>query len=172
MSDNFSQKIIAQLDKGMSPLDIAEYFGGLNEFLQRISKYPYLKALVDTKLGGELEFYLDESSKRYQLPIQIREIERADDERADDYEVYDIYVNVIIPEVVDKDDISILFNYLDLISTDYADEWAHFNDRRFNSNMTAVHIMSINGVDWEDINQLINTTEEDVERIIPDKYEI
>jgi hypothetical protein len=49
MSDNFSQKIISQLDKGMSPLEIAEYFGGLNEFLKRISKYPYLKVLVDSK---------------------------------------------------------------------------------------------------------------------------
>jgi len=171
MSDNFSQKIISLLDKGMSPIEIAEYFGGFGEFLKRISKYPYLKALLDTKLGGELEFYLDESSKRYKLPIQITEIESADDERSDDYDVYDIYVDVIIPEVTDESDISILFNYLNYLEPDEADNWAYFNDRKFNSD-TMMHVVSINGINWSDMNRLINTTGEEVERIIPDKYEI
>jgi len=168
MSDNFSQKIISQLDKGMSPLEIAEYFGGLGEFLKRVSKYPYLKDLLDTKLGGELEFYIDESEKRYKLPIQITEIEKDDDYFGG---TYDIYVDVIIPEVKDESHISILFNYLHYLEPDDAGDWAYFNDRKFNSD-TMTHVVSINGINWKDMNQLINTTEEDVERIIPDEYEI
>jgi hypothetical protein len=169
MSDNFSQKIISQLDKGMSPLEIAEYFGGVNEFLKRISKFPYLKALVDTKLGGELEFETEVNDyfKRYKVPVQITEIEKADDFE----EMYDIYVDVVIPEVTDKSDIAILFNYLYYLQPDYASDWAYFNDMKFNSD-TMTHVVSINGINWKDMDRFVNTTEEDVERIIPDKYEI
>jgi hypothetical protein len=169
MSDNFSQKIISQLDKGMSPLEIAEYFGGLEPFIQKVSKYPYLKALVDSKLGGEIDFYLDESSKRYRLPVQITEVEAEDDYFG---KMYDVYVDVIIPEVTNEDDISILYNYLKMYESDTADEWAFLSDKKLNSGMTMVHVLSINGINWKDMNQLINTTEEDVERIIPDEYEI
>jgi hypothetical protein len=169
MSDNFSQKIISQLDKGMSPLEIAEYFGGINEFLKRISKFPYLKALVNTKLGGELEFDtdVDDFFKKYKVPVQITEIEKADDF----YEMYDIYVDVVIPEVTDKSDIAILFNYLYYLQPDYASDWAYFNDMKFNSD-TMTHVVSINGINWKDMDRFVNTTEEDVERIIPDKYQI
>ena len=169
MSDNFSQKIISQLDNGMSPLEIAEYFGGLGPFIQKVSKYPYLKALVDSKLGGEIDFYLDESSKRYRLPVQIKEVEAEDDYFG---KMYDVYVDVIIPEVTNDDDISILYNYLKMYENDTADEWAFLSDKKLNSGMTMVHVLSINGINWKDMNLLINTTEEDVERIIPDEYEI
>lgn len=169
MSDNFSQKIISQLDKGMSPLEIAEYFGGLNEFLKRISKYPYLKVLVDSKLGGELEFETEVNDyfKRYKVPVQITEIEKADDFE----EMYDIYVDVVIPEVTDKSDIAILFNYLYYLQPDYASDWAYFNDMKFNSD-TMTHVVSINGINWKDMDRFVNTTVEEVERIIPDEYEI
>ncbi len=169
MNQNFSQYVIKQIDSGESPLDIAKYFGGFEKFMIMVSKYPYLKALVDTKLGGELEFYLDESSKRYKLPIQITEIEKEDDYFG---EMYDIYVDVIIPEVTDEDDIAILYNYLKLYEGDTADEWALLNDRKLNLGMTMVHVLSINGIDWRDMKRVINTTEEDVEEIIPDEYEI
>ena len=169
MSDNFSQKIISHLDNGMSPLEIAEYFGGLGPFIQKVSKYPYLKALVDSKLGGEIDFYLDESSKRYRLPVQIKEVETEDDYFG---KMYDVYVDVIIPEVTNDDDISILYNYLKMYESDTADEWAFLSDKKLNSGMTMVHVLSINGINWKDMNLLINTTEEDVERIIPNEYEI
>jgi len=169
MSDNFSQKIISQLDKGISPLEIAEYFGGINEFLKRISKFPYLKALVDTKLGGELEFDtdVDDFFKKYKVPVQITGIDKADDFE----EMNDIYVDVVIPEVTDKSDIAILFNYLHNIEPDYADDWSYFSDMKFNSD-TMTHVVSINGINWKDMDRFVNTTEEDVERIIPDEYEI
>ena len=169
MSDNFSQKIISHLDNGMSPLEIAEYFGGLGPFIQKVSKYPYLKALVDSKLGGEIDFYLDESSKRYRLPVQIKEVETEDDYFG---KMYDVYVDVIIPEVTNDDDISILYNYLKMYENDTADEWAFLSDKKLNSGMTMVHVLSINGINWKDMNLLINTTEEDVERIVPNEYEI
>jgi len=170
MSDNFSQKIISHLDNGMSPLEIAEYFGGLEPFIQKVSRYPYLKALVNSKLGGELEFEtdVDDYFKRYKVPVQITGIEKEDEYFG---EMYDIYVDVVIPEVTDKSDIAILFNYLHNIEPDYADDWAYFNDMKFNSD-TMTHVVSINGINWKDMNLLINTTEEDVERIIPNEYEI
>ena len=171
MSDNFSQKVIGLIDKGVSVMEISKFFGGLEQFIQKVSQYPYLKALVDSKLGGKIDFYIDESSKRYQLPFQIKAIEKQDDYFG---EMCDIYVDVIIPEVTDKDDIAILYNYLKMYEDDIADEWVLLNDKKLNSGMTMVHlhVLSINGIDWRDMNQLINTTEEDVEGIIPDEYEI
>jgi hypothetical protein len=133
-----------------------------------VSKYPLLKQIIDEKLGGELEFYLDESEKRYKLPIQITGTERADDFE----EMYDIYVDVVIPEVTDKSDIAILFNYLHYLEPDEAGEWAYYNNRKFNSNMIMTHVVSINGINWSDMDRLVNTTGEEVERIIPDEYEV
>jgi hypothetical protein len=141
----------------------------LGPFIQKVSKYPYLKALVDSKLGGEIDFYLDESSKRYRLPVQIKEVETEDDYFG---KMYDVYVDVIIPEVTNDDDISILYNYLKMYENDTADEWAFLSDKKLNSGMTMVHVLSINGINWKDMNLLINTTEEDVERIVPNEYEI
>lgn len=169
MSDNFSQKVIGLIDKGVSVIEISKFFGGLEQFIQKVSQYPYLRALVDSELGGEIEFYLDDFSKRYQLPVLIKDVEDADDYFG---EMYDVYVDVIIPEVTDKDDISILYNYLRMKEIDTADEWALFSDKKLNFSMTMVHILSINGINWSDMNQFINTTEEDVDRIIPDEYEI
>ena len=107
MKDNFAQLVISQIDDGENILDIAQYFGGFDSFMILVNKFPYLRALVDTKLGGELDFYLDASEKRYKLPIRITGVEKADDFE----EMYDIYVDVIIPEVTDESDIAILFNY-------------------------------------------------------------
>jgi len=169
MNDNFSQYVISQIDEGETIFEISQLFGGMNNFMSLVSKYPLLKQIIDEKLGGELEFQtdVDDFFKRYKLPIQITGVEKADDF----YEMYDIYVDVVIPEVTDKSDIAILFNYLDHLEPDYADDWAYFNDMKFNSD-TMTHVVSINGVNWKDMNRFINTTVKEVERIIPDKYEI
>ena len=169
MSDNFSQKVIGLIDKGVSVMEISKFFGGLKQFTQKVSQYPYLRALVDSKLGGSIEFYLDDLSKRYQLPVLIKDVEDADDYFGG---LYNVYVDVIIPEVTDKDDISILYNYLKTYEDDAAGDWALLSDKKLNPFMTMVYILSINGINWRDMNQFINTTEEDVDRIIPDEYEI
>ena len=167
MNDNFSQYVISQIDEGETIFEISKFFGGMKNFMSLVSKYPLLKQIIDEKLGGELEFYLDESEKRYKLPVQITGAEKADDFE----EMYDIYVDVIIPEVTDESDIAILFNYLHHLEPDYADDWAYFNDRKFNFD-TMTHVVSINGINWSNMDRFINTTAEEVERIIPDKYEI
>jgi len=46
MSDNFSQKVIGLIDKGVSVMEISKFFGGLEQFIQKVSQYPYLKALL------------------------------------------------------------------------------------------------------------------------------
>jgi hypothetical protein len=171
MSDNFSQKVIGLIDKGVSVMEISKFFGGLKQFIQKVSQYPYLKALVDSKLGGNIEFYLDDLSKRYRLPVQIKAVEEADNYFG---EMYDVYVDVIIPEVTDEVDIAILYNYLKMYEDDTAEtiDWALLNDKKLYLSMTMVHVLSINGIDWRDMKRVINTTEEDVERIIPDEYKI
>jgi hypothetical protein len=168
MEDNFSQYVISQIDEGETIFEISQLFGGMKNFMSLVSKYPLLKQIIDEKLGGELEFYLDESEKRYKLPIQITGVEKADDFE----EMYDIYVDVIIPEVTDESDITILFNYLHYLEPDEAGEWAYFNDRKYNSDMIMTHVVSVNGINWSNMNRFVNTTGEEVERIIPDKYEI
>jgi hypothetical protein len=169
MNDNFSQYVISQIDEGETIFDISKFFGGMKNFMSLVSKYPLLKQIIDEKLGGELEFQtdVDDYFKRYKLPIQITGAEKADDFE----EMYDIYVDVIIPEVTDESDIAILFNYLHHLEPDYASDWAYFNDRKFNFD-TMTHVVSINGINWSNMNRFINTTVEEVERIIPDKYEI
>jgi hypothetical protein len=169
MNDNFSQYVISQIDEGETIFDISKFFGGMKNFMSLVSKYPLLKQIIDEKLGGELEFQtdVDDYFKRYKLPIQITGAEKADDFE----EMYDIYVDVIIPEVTDESDIAILFNYLHHLEPDYASDWAYFNDRKFNF-ATMTHVVSINGINWSNMNRFINTTVEEVERIIPDKYEI
>ena len=169
MTDNFSQYVISQIDEGETIFDISKFFGGMKNFMSLVSKYPLLKQIIDEKLGGELEFQtdVDDYFKRYKLPIQITGAEKADDFE----EMYDIYVDVIIPEVTDESDIAILFNYLHHLEPDYASDWAYFNDRKFNF-ATMTHVVSINGINWSNMNRFINTTVEEVERIIPDKYEI
>ena len=74
MKDNFAQLVISQIDDGENILDIAQYFGGFDSFMILVNKFPYLKELVDTKLGGELDFYLDASEKRYKLPIRHQDL--------------------------------------------------------------------------------------------------
>jgi len=169
MNDNFSQYVISQIDEGETIFDISKFFGGMKNFMSLVSKYPLLKQIIDEKLGGELEFQtdVDDYFKRYKLPVQITGTEKADDFE----EMYDIYVDVIIPEVTDESDIAILFNYLHYIEPDYANDWVYFNDKEFNFD-TMTHVVSINGVNWKDMSRFVNTTVEEVERIIPDKYEI
>ncbi len=169
MNDNFSQYVISQIDEGETIFDISKFFGGMKNFMSLVSKYPLLKQIIDEKLGGELEFQtdVDDYFKRYKLPVQITGAEKADDFE----EMYDIYVDVIIPEVTDESDIAILFNYLHHLEPDDASDWAYFNDRKFNF-ATMTHVVSINGINWSNMNRFINTTAEEVERIIPDKYEI
>jgi hypothetical protein len=169
MNDNFSQYVISQIDEGETIFEISKFFGGMKNFMSLVSKYPLLKQIIDEKLGGELEFQtdVDDYFKRYKLPVRITEIEKADDFE----DMYDIYVDVIIPEVTDESDIAILFNYLHYIEPDYANDWVYFNDKEFNFD-TMTHVVSINGVNWKDMSRFVNTTVEEVERIIPDKYEI
>ena len=169
MNDNFSQYVISQIDEGETIFDISKFFGGMKNFMSLVSKYPLLKQIIDEKLGGELEFQtdVDDYFKRYKLPVQITGAEKADDFE----EMYDIYVDVIIPEVTDESDIAILYNYLHYLEQDDASDWAYFNDSKFNF-VTMTHVVSINGINWKDMSRFINTTGEEVERIIPDKYEI
>ena len=49
-----AETIISMLDKGQSIFDVAKFFGGIHELLNITKKYPYLYAMIQTKLGGDL----------------------------------------------------------------------------------------------------------------------
>ena len=51
---NISETIIKLIDSGRPVLDIAKLFGGLEKLLEITKKYPYLQAIINTKLGGDL----------------------------------------------------------------------------------------------------------------------
>ena len=51
---NFAERIIAQIDKGVTIFEIARMFGGVQKLLDMSKKYPYLYAMIQTKLGGDL----------------------------------------------------------------------------------------------------------------------
>ena len=59
-----SETIISMIDKGQNILDIAKYFGGVSELLGVTKKYPYLQAMVMTKLGGQLHCSAEENTNR------------------------------------------------------------------------------------------------------------
>ena len=99
MNDNFSQNIIKQIDKGIPIYDIAEYFGGLDKFRKLILKYPYLVALVETKLGGYISIEVDgEEYETYEIPFILIHFSETDF----DEQLYNASVDIQIPEITNK----------------------------------------------------------------------
>ena len=73
-----SETIISMIDKGHDILDIAKYFGGINELLGITKKYPYLQAMIQTKLGGTLYCSAadeDEVMIPFELPFIMTDLE-------------------------------------------------------------------------------------------------
>jgi len=97
---SLSEKIISQIDKGVSVLTIAKMFGGMEEFKKLIKEYPYLNALVMSKLGGTL-YCSAENEDGDMIPFSLNfiltDLEAID---VDDLNHYNATVNIIMPEIV------------------------------------------------------------------------
>ena len=163
-----SETIISMMDKGQDIFDIAKYFGGIDELLDITKKYPYLQAMVQSKLGGYLYCSAadeDEIMIPFELPFIITELQVLDEEMPDHY---DATVNVIIPELTESREKQILFSWLFDYLTDMGSEVGSFNDSKLNMKQIWIHVDQING----QIFQLLGggVSDREVLEVIPDNY--
>ena len=156
------------MDKGQDIFDIAKYFGGIDELLDITKKYPYLQAMVQSKLGGYLYCSAsdeDEIMITFELPFIITELQVLDEEMPDHY---DATVNVIIPELTEDREKQILLSWLFDYLTDMGSEVGSFNDSKLNMKQIWIHVDQING----QIFQLLGggVSDKEVLEVIPDNY--
>ena len=156
------------MDNGHDILDIAKYFGGIDELLSITKKYPYLQAMVQSKLGGYLYCSAadeDEIMIPFELPFIMTELQVLDEEMPDHY---DATVNVIIPELTEGKEKQILLSWLFDYLTDMGSEVGSFNDSKLNMKQIWIHVDQING----QIFQLLGggVSDEEVLKVIPDNY--
>jgi hypothetical protein len=163
-----SETIISMMDKGQDIFDIAKYFGGIDELLDITKKYPYLQAMVQSKLGGVLYCSAadeDEIMIPFELPFIITELQVLDEEMPDHY---DATVNVIIPELTESREKQILLSWLFDYLTDMGSEVGSFNDSKLNMKEIWIHVDQING----QIFQLLGggVSDKEVLEVIPNNY--
>ena len=157
------------MDKGHDILDIAKYFGGINELLNITKKYPYLNAMIQTKLGGTLYCSAAEENEimiPFELPFIMTDLEAID---VDDLNHYNATVDIIIPEIQKSPALmQMLLTWLDDYLSDMGAEVGSFNDVNLNDKWIWVYAESINGKSFENIRS--GVSDEEVLRIIPEKY--
>ncbi len=168
---NFAERIIAQIDKGVTIFEIARMFGGLQKLLDMSKKYPYLYAMIQTKLGGSLHCSA-EGEDGVMIPFSLNfimtDLESIDE---DDFNHFNATVNVIIPEIQKSPALmQMLLTWLDDYLSDMGGEVAvgSFNDNKLNDKMVWIYAESINGKSFEYIKG--GVSDEEVLRIIPDEY--
>lgn len=157
------------IDKGHDILDIAKYFGGINELLNITKKYPYLNAMIQTKLGGSLDCSAegeDEEMIMFSLNFILTDLEAID---VDDFNHYNATVDIIIPEIQKSPALmQMLLTWLNDYLSDMGNEVGSFNDNKLDDKMIWVYAESINGKSFENIKS--GVSDEEVLRIIPEKY--
>ena len=162
-----AENIISMLDKGHSVFDVAKFFGGVNELLSITKKYPYLQAMVQTKLGGDLHCSAEgeDGMVPFSLNFIINELVEEDDEM---FGHYVALVNVIIPELTEGKEIQILYTWLEDYLSDLGAEVGQFNDGKLNNKMVWVYVTKINGQKFNISHGGVSDRE--VLEIIPEEY--
>jgi hypothetical protein len=164
-----AENIISMLDKGQSVFDVAKFFGGIHELLDITKKYPYLQAIINTKLGGDLHCSAENEDGDmipFSLNFILTDLEAID---VDDFNHYNATVNIIMPEIGKSPALmQMLLTWLDNYLSDMGAEVGSFNDVKLNDKMIWVYAESINGKSFENIRSGVN--DEEVLRIIPEKY--
>jgi len=165
-----AENIISMLDKGNSVFDVAKFFGGVNELLSISKKYPYLQAIVQTKLGGDLHCSAENEDGDmipFSLNFILTNLEPID---VDDFNHYNATVDIIMPEIQKSPALmQMLLTWLDDYLSDMGAEVGSFNDNNLNDKTIWVYAESINGKSFENIKS--GVSDEEVLRIIPEKYE-
>ena len=166
---NFAERIIAQIDKGVTIFEIARMFGGVQKLLDMSKKYSNLYAIIQTKLGGSLYCSAkgeDEVMIPFSLNFILTDLETID---VDDFNHYNATVNIIMPEIQKSPALmQMLLTWLDDYLSDMGAEVGSFNDNNLNDKMIWVYAESINGKSFENIRS--GVSDEEVLRIIPEKY--
>ena len=164
-----SETVISMLDKGQSIFDVAKFFGGIPELLNITKKYPYLNAMIQTKLGGSMDCSAEGEDGvmiPFSLDFILTDLEALD---VDDFNHYNATVDIIIPEIKKSPALmQMVLTWLDDYLSDMGAEVGSFNDNKLNDKMIWVYAESINGKSFENIKG--GVTDEEVLRIIPDKY--
>ena len=164
-----AENIISMLDKGQSVFDVAKFFGGIHELLDITKKYPYLYAMMQTKLGGSLDCSAegeDGDMIPFSLNFILTDLEEVD---ADMINHYNATVDVIIPEIKDSPALmQMLLTWLDDYLSDMGAEVGSFNDDKLNNKMVWIYSESINGKSFKD--SIGGVSDEEVLRIIPNEY--
>jgi len=164
-----SETIISMLDKGQSIFDVAKFFGGIHELLNITKKYPYLNAMIQTKLGGTLDCSAENEDKEmilFSLNFIITNLEEVD---VDMVNHYDATVDIIIPEIKNSPALmQMLLTWLDDYLSDMGAEVGSFNDDKLNNKEIWIYAESINGKSFKDSISRVN--DEEVLRIIPNEY--
>ena len=164
-----AETIISMLDKGQSIFDVAKFFGGIHELLNITKKYPYLYAMIQTKLGGSMDCSAEGENKEmvmFSLNFILTDLEAID---VDDFNHYNATVDIIIPEIQKSPALmQMLLSWLDDYLTDMGAEVGSFNDNKLNDKMNWIYAESINGKSFKD--SIGRVRDEVVLSIIPDKY--
>jgi hypothetical protein len=164
-----SETIISMLDKGQDIFDVAKFFGGIHELLSITKKYPYLYAIIQTKLGGSMDCSAEGEDKEmvmFSLNFILTDLEAID---VDDYNHYDATVDIIIPEIKNSPALmQMVLTWLDYYLQDLGAEVGSFNDDKLNNKEIWIYAESINGKSFKD--SIGGVRDEEVLRIIPEKY--
>ena len=166
---NFAERIIAQLDKGVTIFEIARMFGGIQKLLDTSKKYPYLNAMIETKLGGSMDCSAESEDGEmvmFSLNFIITDLEAID---VDDFNHYNATVDIIIPEIEKSPALmQMLLSWLDDYLSDMGADVGSFNDNKLNDKMVWIYAESINGKSFK--GPIGRVSDEEVLRIIPDEY--
>ena len=164
-----AETVISMLDKGQSIFDVAKYFGGVRELLDITKKYPYLNAMIQTKLGGSMDCSAegkDGEMIMFSLDFIITDLEEVD---VDMVNHYNATVDVIIPEIQKSPALmQMVLTWLDDYLSDMGVEVGSFNDDKLNNKEIWIYAESINGKSFENIKG--GVSDKEVLRIIPDEY--
>lgn len=163
-----SETIMLMLNKGQDIFEVSKFFGGINELLQITKKYPYLQAIIQSKLGGVIHCSAegkDEVMIPFSLNFNINDLEFVSE---DDFEHMNAYVDVIIPELTQSDDMQNLFSWLNDYLSDLGMDVGQFEDSKLNYKMVWVNVSSINGIEF--VSEVNQVSDLEVLELIPSKY--
>jgi hypothetical protein len=166
--DRFAELIIKKIDDGEDILSISKYFGGTDELLKMTEKYPYLQALVQTKLGGTLYCSAegdDEVLIPFEIPFVILDKEEID---FDFLPHYNVGVNLIIPELTFGLEMQKLFTWMEDYLMDLGSEVGSFNDQKLNGQMIWVYVQEINGLKFKKRED--DVSDQEILKVIPKEY--
>jgi len=142
---SYTKAIQKMIDEGNDIIQVAKLFGGVTRLMELSKGSPYLKAVIQTKLGGQLYCSAEGDDGvmiPFELPFVLIDLEETD---MDDINHYNAIVNVIIPELETWGSQQLLFTWLEDYLMDLGSEVGSFNDEKLNKKQVWIYAGTING---------------------------